>query len=323
MKYSARIAGVCLTAMVLTACGGGNAPAPAVPVPPDITSPGAMPFVKHPPQHDIYVVDYGSKLVKEIPEGCRYASCVATIGTGFSCPTFVSHDASLDLFVSNTCDYNTAAYKMAPGCSERTCASKVPGDYLNPLGIVSDRHGNLYVADYSHGYVHEVPAGCKKSSCVVELGGDAFVGPGYVPWDYGPSDIALDKHGNVYVASYYYVSEMSPHCKSAKCVTRLGGGWYVPWNVSLDGDGNIYVNDRENREIKEMPPHCQSASCVNVVMGGFSDPVGVKVDARDNVYVSDDVSLLVSEIPKGCRASPCMVTIGGGFTEPFGIAIGP
>jgi len=32
----------------------------------------------------------------------------------------------------------------------------MPGDYLNPFNTASDKHGNLYVSDYSHGYAKEV-----------------------------------------------------------------------------------------------------------------------------------------------------------------------
>jgi hypothetical protein len=316
------IAAACVTAVFVTACGGGNASAPLVGLPSGIAPANAAPQGKYAPMHDIYVADNAAKVVKEIPKACGYASCVLTVGKGFSCPTFVSSDAKLNVYVSNTCDYNTAVYKMAPGCTDRKCASTVPGHYVNPFKTVSDRHGNLYVPDYSDGYVKEVPARCHRNSCVVTLGGDAFVGPGYVPWDYGPSDVALDKDDNVYVASDYYVSEMPPHCTSASCVTRLGGGWSGPWSVSLDRHGNVYVDDRGNKEIKKMPADCKKASCVSVMMGGFTDPVAAKVDARDNVYVSDTGNSSVREIPKGCRSSSCMVTIGGGFSQPFGLAVG-
>ena len=99
--------------------------------------------------------------------------------------------------------------------------------------------------------------------------------------------------------------------------------WSGPWSASLDRNGNIYVDDRGNKEIKEMPQHRASASCVTVVMGGFNDPVAAKVDATGNVYVSDNGNSSVREIPKGCRSSSCLVTIGGGFSQPFGLAVGP
>ncbi|MGB8907429.1 MAG: NHL repeat-containing protein [Candidatus Cybelea sp.] len=319
------VAGSCLAAALLAACNGGPS-GQSMAVPPG-TAPAGMTnlatTVNHSPPHPIFVADNGGKLVKEIPRGCLDATCVVTVGKGYSCPTTVSLDKSLDLYVSNTCDYGTAIYKMTPGCGNESCASIVPGDYLNPWGTASDKQGNLYVADYSHGYVKKVPAGCGGNACVVTLGGKAFVGPGYYPWDYGPSDVTLDKHRNVYVSSDYYVSEMPHNCRSSSCVTRLGGGWGQPNSVSLDRHNNIYIADDANKSVKEMQPSCRSASCVSTILGGFNDPWSAKADAQGNVYVSDTGASTVSMIPTGCRSWSCVVTIGGGFSQPLGLAVGP
>lgn len=334
MCFNAAALTVCSMAAILAGCSGGGSAPGSLPqtagaaalrgaIPSGIAPAATTPLTKHAPPHDIFVADQGSTLVKEIPKACRFANCVEAVGSGIPCPTWVSLDSSLNIYVSRSCDYGTAIYKLAPGCNNVSCASTVPGNYLNPWGTAIDRHGNLYVADYSHGYVDEVPAGCKGSSCVVELGGNAFVGPGYYPWDYGPTDVGLDKHGDVYVSSRYYVSEMPPNCNSASCVTRLGGGWSTPNSVSLDHQGNVYVDDLGNNEIKEMPPHCNSASCVKIIMGGLTAPWAAKADLTGNVYVTDSSGGSVSEIPSGCRSSSCMVTIGGGFSQPLGIAVGP
>lgn len=319
-----RITGSCLAVAFLAACGGPQSGSSmALPVTTSAKTEAFAKAIKHPPPHDIFVADYNSKLVEEIPKGCLDAVCVVTVGSGYSCPTTLSLDESLDLYVSNTCDYSTAVYKMAPGCGDESCASTEPGRYSNPWGTASDKHGDFFVADYSHGYVKEVPAGCGSPSCVEKLGGDAFVGPGYHPWDYGPSDVTLDKERNVYVSSYYYVSEMPANCRSSSCVTRLGGGWGIPNSVSLDRSDNIYVADSGSGTVKEMPPGCHSSSCVSIVLSGFKEPWSAKADGEGNVYVSDVGSSSVIMIPTGCHSWSCVITIGGGFSQPLGLAVGP
>ncbi len=134
-----------------------------------------QPSLKDAPAQNVYVTDLQSDRVKEIPPGCISADCVVNIARKIKCPTAVSVDSSNDLYVSRTCDFNTAIYRLAPGCKTHRCASIVPGYYLNPFGTASNAKGDLLVADYSHGYVDKVPAACQSPSCVVTLGGDAFV----------------------------------------------------------------------------------------------------------------------------------------------------
>jgi len=101
----------------------------------------------------------------------------------------------------------------------------------------------------------------------------------------------------------------------------LGGGFYIPYGVAVDGSGNVYVADTDNSLVKEMPAGCASSSCVTTLGGGFSYPHGVAVDGSGNVYVADTAHNAVKEMPAGCASSSCVTTLGGGFGAPQGVAV--
>ncbi len=103
--------------------------------------------------------------------------------------------------------------------------------------------------------------------------------------------------------------------------TVLGGGFSQPWGVAVDGNGNIYVADEDNGEVKEMTPGCLSASCVTILGGPFPSPEGVAVDGGGSVYVADPSAGVVSKIPAGCTSASCVTTLGGGFMFPHGLAL--
>jgi large repetitive protein len=104
-------------------------------------------------------------------------------------------------------------------------------------------------------------------------------------------------------------------------IQTLGGGFYEPVGVAVDGGGNVYVADYGNGAVKEMPAGCTSSSCATTVDGGFTNPLGVAVDGEGNVYVGDGHSSAVKEMPAGCTSSSCVTTLGGGFSNPIGVAV--
>ena len=171
----------------------------------------------------------------------------------------------------------------------------------------------------------------------------------------GPTGVAVDAAGNVYVADRgndlvkkipagngtpvtvssgfsqpygvavdaagdVYVADYGANAVykiAAGSNTRLtiGSGFSHPTGVAIDASGDVYVADYGNNEVKKIPAGTSSP----VVIGaGFYQPVGVAVDAAGDVYVSDRVHNAVKEIPAGSNTP---VAVGSGFNNPFGVAV--
>jgi len=111
------------------------------------------------------------------------------------------------------------------------------------------------------------------------------------------------------------VEEMPAGCASSSCVTTLGGGFFQPYGVAVDGSGNVYVADTYNSAVKEMPAGCASSSCVTTLGGGFFDPEGVAVDGSGNVYVADYGHSAVKEINRATPPSLSFAATAVGSTS--------
>ena len=191
-------------------------------------------------------------------------------------------------------------------------------DFNNPFGVAVDASDNVYVADYTHGEVKEMSAGCLSSSCVMALGGGFS----------NPRNVAVDGVGNVYVTNFAdnFVRQIPAGCKSSDCVTALPGAFNLtgspdPWGIAVDGSGNVFVADQRGI-VYEIHEGCSILStCVTALPGAFNRPQGVAVDGTGNVYVADTYNNAVKEIPAGCATSTCVNTLGGGFSGPSGVAV--
>jgi NHL repeat len=258
----------------------------------------------------IYVADAGDNTVNEIPVGCILASCVTTLGGGFSLPLSVAVNASGDVFVADT--ENNAVKEIPPGCTTAGCVATIGGGFTMPDGVALDESGNVYVADQS-AVIKKIPPGCSSSACVTALGGGFS----------DPAKLALDGSGDVFVADEGNgaVKKIPRGCTSASCVATLAGGFSEPLGVAVDRVGDVFVADLETRLISEIPVSCNASVCVVSIGGGFALPVGVAVDGFGNVYVADLASSAVKVIPPGCTTANCVTTAGGGFGSPGGVAV--
>jgi serine/threonine-protein kinase len=256
------------------------------------------------------------------------------IGTNasFSNPQGVATDGAGNVYVADT--RNNAVRMVTSAGVVTTLAT----GFNNPGGVAVDTGGNVYVADYSNNVIKKVTPGG-----VVTTFATGFS---------QPNGVAVDTLGNVYVADegHNKISEISP----AGVVSTLAGSgtsgstngtgisasFSLPTGVAVDGNGNVYVADYANSDIRKV-----SAGGVVTTLAGsgtrgstngtgpgasFNAPFGVAVDASGNVYVADSGNNKIREITadgvvttlagSGTRGS----TNGTGatFSSPTSVAVG-
>ncbi|MBM3854226.1 MAG: hypothetical protein FJ399_13885, partial [Verrucomicrobia bacterium] len=196
--------------------------------------------------------------------------------------------------------------------------------FYYPIGLALDPEGNIYVADGSNGTIRKVASG----GIVTTFAGLARSygstdGPAETARFRGPSGIALDASGNLFVSdnsnsnirritpgglvSTFAGLALFPGSVDGAGVTAR---FNAPQGIAIDANGNLFVADSRNNQIRRITP----AGLVTVFAGDgllgsadgtgraarFMNPYGVAVDANGNVFVADSNNHTIRRImPNG------------------------
>ena len=239
----------------------------------------------------------------------------------FSNPTGIALDTSGNLYVADS--GNSEIREVTTAGSVTTLFSS---PLKNPDGIAVDNSGNLYVADTGNNLIRKISGGV-----ISTLGGSQFN---------APRGIAVDASGTVYVADSG--NNVIRKITSGGTVSTLAGSGvagYVnqtgtaaefndPTAVAVDGSGNVYVADFNNKVVREITSGGKVSTLAGQAgvagdMDGvgtaalFNAPNGVAVDANGNVYVTDALIPATTSTESGnnlvrkISATKVVSTLGG------------
>ena len=188
----------------------------------------------------------------------------------------------------------------------------------NGAVVIEDGSGNMLATTYVYG-VGDAPQVTYNQG--YNPSATNLLGAGFS----GPQGVAVDAHGDVFVADTASIKEMTPGCASASCAVTLASGNGVLSNnlpgLAVDGAGNVFVADYGGNKVEEILA-AGGYTTVNTLGGSFTfgSPTGVAVDGSGNVYVADYNNNAVEEIPVA-GGYTTVTPMGGGFAAPQGVAV--
>lgn len=234
-----------------------------------------------------------------------------------------------------------AGYPYSSGSNDGTNAN---AQFNNPSGLTVDTNGNLYVADYFNSTIRKItPVG--TNWVVTTIAGSAqnfgsMDGTNGIAQFFGPSGITLDALGNLYVAdtinatirkiapvgTNWVVTTIAGQVGGAANIdgTNLNTQFNLPYNLTADSAGNLYVADTDDSTIRKIAPVGTNwvVSTLAGVPGNpgaadgtgtnalFNTPYGITVDASGNLYVTDSSNDTVSKGQLATVVPPPPLTIG-------------
>jgi len=309
---------------------------------------------------NLYIADDGNERVRKVANGV--ITTVAGNGTrGYSgdngpatsaelWPSAVAVDAAGNLYIAD--GGNERVRKVANGVITTVAGNGTPGyagdngpatsaQLYNPSGVALDSAGNLYIADLRHQRVRMVSNGAITT--VAGNGTQGYSGdngPAVSAQLDGPSHVAVDATGNLYITDSY--DNLIRKVANGVITTVAGGGNLLgdnvpatsgalnyPEGVAVDSVGNLFIADTDNSRIRKVSNGVITTVAGNGTPGYSGDngpassaqvaaPFGVAVDAVGNLYVADTYNSRIRKISNGV-----ITTVAGNGSYGFSGDNGP
>ncbi len=233
------------------------------------------------PLGNVYVADSANHRIRKItPEGVvstfsgsgTAGSTNGVAGTArFNNPSGIAVDASGNVYVADTnghrvrkIDTNGTASTLAgSGTAGTTNALGTAARFNSPSGIALDKDGNAYVVDRASHRIRKVTSEGQVTTFVGTTAGNVN-GTGTAARFNGPTAVAVDASGNVYIADTG--NNLIRKATPAGVVTTLSGSgtagynngsagasqYNAPTGVAISPLGQLYVGDTANNRVRKV-----------------------------------------------------------------------
>ena len=231
-----------------------------------------------------------------------------------------------------------------------------------------DSDDNIYIADTNNHRIRKVTATTGVISTVAGDGASGYGGdggPATAAQINSPRGVAVDGDGNIYIADVNNQRVRKVTASTGVITTVAGNGTKgrdgdrgqatsaqlnTPYDVALDGDGNIYIADRLNFRIRKVTVSTGNITTVAgtgpgvyggdggqataTVLGGSLS--GVAVDSDNNIYIAVQQNRILKVTAAGVNAGKVSTVAGTGVAGysgdgglataatlrfPFGVAV--
>ena len=203
------------------------------------------------------------------------------VNASFSQPDGVCVDPSGNIIVA---DGPKKIRKITPGGTVTTLAV-TDG---SPFDVAADAAGNIYVSESSFKILKITPAGAV--SVFAGSGTQANVdGTGTAASFYGPTTLAIDSYGNLFVGDRTAVRKITP----SGVVTTLPNNLSVNTAVAVDKFNNLYISDGfvikeiDTLGVPRFIAGGQGSADGFGATAGFNQIIELKTDQAGNIYAAD------------------------------------
>jgi len=300
---------------------------------------------------NVFIGDAGNARVRRVDATTGVITTIAGTGTAgyngdgiaatsakLDAPWGVAVDAAGNVFIGDANNHRVRRVDATTGLITTIAGTGTAGyngdgivatsaELDTPTGVAVDAAGNVFIADDNGHRVRRVDATTGLISTLAGTGTAGYNGDGVAGTSAklnGPSGVAVDAAGNVFIADVnnHRVRRVDAGTGLISTIAGTGAFGYsgnggaatsaklnTPYGVSVDAVGNVFIADTGNLRVRRVDSATGLISTIagNGTVGSsgnggtatsaqLAGPTGVAVDAAGNVLIADAENHQIREI---------------------------